>query len=357
MRVIYFLCVVVVLGFAMTARGVTLFSDNFESYASGAGDSTPLDKNTAGPNADTNGSGNPWWGPFPPNFRVVTTGDGGVTAHSGSKMIRGLSSGSDLDQDYYNLAYRLNGGNTFTGNLTVDWWFYDPLGSGGTDFRDYGALAFYSNVPGDTDYPSTPNTTLTGINQRLSLGATNQPGFDNTKYQARVVGASDGTMNAQGWYNLNVARSVGWHEARIALGDPAGTATQVSFYIDDMVNPRLVHSIMSPSGVDVVELNGAFGPTPGYFDDVTISAPPAGDYNHNGVVDAADYVRWRKELGTTFQPTDYDVWRANFGQTAGSGTTLSGTVPEPASTVMLVLGAVAICARRQRRWLLSSRIG
>jgi hypothetical protein len=44
-----------------------------------------------------------------------------------------------------------------------------------------------------------------------------------------------------------------------------------------------------------------------------------GDYNHNGFVDATDYVVWRKGLGTTYIQNDYDVWRAHFGQTAGSG--------------------------------------
>src|SRR5262245_55178519 len=221
MRPSQLFCAVMILGFATSARGVVLFSDNFESYASGTGDSTPLDKNTAGPNADTNGSGNPWWGPFPPNLRVVTSGDGGVTAHSGNQMVRGLSTGGDFDQSYYNLTYRLNNGTDFMGNLVVDWWFYDPLGSGNNNYQDYGALAFYSKVPVDTDYPTASGSGIVnGINQRLSLGAANTPGNDTTKYQARVVGATDGTINTNGWYNTSRNRSVGWHEARIALGDP-----------------------------------------------------------------------------------------------------------------------------------------
>ena len=59
----------------------------------------------------------------------------------------------------------------------------------------------------------------------------------------------------------------------------------------------------------------------------------AGDYNQDTNVDAADYVVWRKTLGTTGVPAnsgadgeigqgDYDVWTANFGETAppGAGT-------------------------------------
>jgi hypothetical protein len=40
----------------------------------------------------------------------------------------------------------------------------------------------------------------------------------------------------------------------------------------------------------------------------------AGDFNRNGVVDGADYVEWRKGLGTTYSQAEYDAWRSQFGQ-------------------------------------------
>ncbi len=61
---------------------------------------------------------------------------------------------------------------------------------------------------------------------------------------------------------------------------------------------------------------------------LTAAGPaPAGDYNNNGTVDAADYTRWRNNLGSTTanlpnDPTptivdqsDYTTWKTNFGQT------------------------------------------
>jgi hypothetical protein len=81
------------------------------------------------------------------------------------------------------------------------------------------------------------------------------------------------------------------------------------------------------------------------------TAPPAaagviGDFNGNGTVDAADYVLWRNggdlENDPTpgVQPGDYDVWRANFGRTAGAaGAAASAAVPEAAT---LLSAAVAI---------------
>ena len=51
--------------------------------------------------------------------------------------------------------------------------------------------------------------------------------------------------------------------------------------------------------------------------DLEVTAP--GDFNHDGTVDAADYLVIRKGLGTTYSPTDYDTWRANFGQSYAPG--------------------------------------
>ncbi len=87
-----------------------------------------------------------------------------------------------------------------------------------------------------------------------------------------------------------------------------------------------------------------------YLDNVQLKAQTSlpGDYNLNGVVDAADYVTWRKGLGTTYTQNDYNVWRAFFGQTAGSGAgaIASAAVPEPATLVMLIVGMLAMCSCR-----------
>jgi hypothetical protein len=79
------------------------------------------------------------------------------------------------------------------------------------------------------------------------------------------------------------------------------------------------------------------------------SAGFVGDYNGNGVVDAADYIVWRKGLGTTYTQNDYNVWRAHFGQTAGSGAGVSANdaVPEPTTLVLLILAAAGASTWRR----------
>ena len=76
-----------------------------------------------------------------------------------------------------------------------------------------------------------------------------------------------------------------------------------------------------------------------------------GDYNQDGAVDTADYVVWRRGLGITYMQTDYHVWRAHFGQTAGGGAgataSVRAAVPEPASWLTLMLGMLAIFLNRR----------
>jgi hypothetical protein len=74
-----------------------------------------------------------------------------------------------------------------------------------------------------------------------------------------------------------------------------------------------------------------------------------GDFNGDRIVDAADYVTWRKGLGTTHTPDHFNRWRANFGMSdpAGSGASDNAAVPEP-SSLYLILFATIIYASRRR---------
>jgi hypothetical protein len=81
-----------------------------------------------------------------------------------------------------------------------------------------------------------------------------------------------------------------------------------------------------------------------------------GDYNADGIADAADYVLWRKGGPLQNDPTagvqaaDYDFWRSRFSANTGAGAMVSSApvaIPEP-STIGLL--AVAICCKHRCQW-------
>jgi hypothetical protein len=90
---------------------------------------------------------------------------------------------------------------------------------------------------------------------------------------------------------------------------------------------------------------------------------PTGDYNGNGIVDAADYVVWRETFGQNvsqgtgadgdssgvIDELDYNFWRMRFGTVATGSSVASGTgVPEP-TTAAILLGALVITHVRPKR--------
>jgi hypothetical protein len=85
----------------------------------------------------------------------------------------------------------------------------------------------------------------------------------------------------------------------------------------------------------------------------------SGDFNNNGVVDAADYVLWRNggplqnEIDNpgTVDDADYTSWQARFGAVSASGAALaSATVPEPAGALVAFVIWLYLAAARTSRY-------
>jgi hypothetical protein len=98
-----------------------------------------------------------------------------------------------------------------------------------------------------------------------------------------------------------------------------------------------------------------------YFDALPFEGPVDGDYNYDRSVDTADYIVWRDRLSQTVAlpgenpaaatPTvvdqeDYNFWKQNFGLASGNAALANGGVPEPATSLILLLAAPVWCLRR-----------
>ena len=126
-----------------------------------------------------------------------------------------------------------------------------------------------------------------------------------------------------------------------ATGGTQGTFRNVDF---PTLSGTLWHLVYGPGSVSLVI-------------DSAATTGIVGDYNGDGVVDAADYTVWRETLGSTTRLAadgngngivdsgDFEVWKANFGNHSGSGA--SAAVPEPSTLALLVVGILVMSARRR----------
>jgi hypothetical protein len=124
-------------------------------------------------------------------------------------------------------------------------------------------------------------------------------------------------------------------------GGPVADSCAIVQWLDEN---RMMLDPQGGTDPSILRLESLVGHFSTYSFVAVTAATLPGDYNHDGVVDAADYVAWRKNDGTQ---AGYDLWRANFGAVslafgAGSGAAVNATAPEPATLAILFFGLAAI---------------
>jgi hypothetical protein len=158
-----------------------------------------------------------------------------------------------------------------------------------------------------------------------------------------------------GWYRLGI-------EYDPATGEVTATFDDDAFEFTTNANRRGTFFVGYREGITGAPSARFELHNPPIYDLLEASpASLAGDYNDNGVVDAADYVVWRDNSGTNntlpnnslpgpIGPAHYDQWRANFGRTAAGGPGgLAAGVPEPCSMALVACGVVALVRVQCRR--------
>jgi T5SS/PEP-CTERM-associated repeat protein len=244
--------------------------------------------------------------------------------------------------------------------------FYDDVTNGGTLNVIGGSTAiFLGTLSGNGNVGAGDVQALGDLLPGMSTGRMTFAG-DLTlgslaRLEIEIGGLTPGTQFDQ----LGIAADVELAGSlAVSLVDGFTLSAGDSFEIIDIGGTRSGSFTGLAEGGQVGTLGGVdlfVSYTGGDGNDVTLfTAAPllAGDYNHNGTVDAADYVMWRKNEGVPpgALPNDinggvighpqYATWRANFGNTAGSGSVANSSVPEPVTISLLATGSVTRLRRR-----------
>ncbi len=247
-----------------------------------------------------------------------------------------------------------------TGQIQVEAWLREEVDAFG--FMSSSSLEI-SNQVGTTTVTSPPFKIFTG---RTSSGFNSLSVLDSVA--AAWVDTGKAIPTDQSWFGVRLIADLdtGHSSAYINYGLGGG------WEVGALGVAGLTGSIGAGANCIILDSQAAFdssgassqsGTT--WIDDVVlqISNPLVpGDYNGNDVVDAADYVVWRKNNGLMGGATvaqgdgtgdgnvmddDYTYWRDRFGNPtpgSGSGGLGSSSVPEPAAALLLAVGVGVCCA-------------
>jgi hypothetical protein len=203
---------------------------------------------------------------------------------------------------------------------------------------------------------------IPGVRGRATIFGANAAGNDNS------ILSSSGALRPGDafWHSLTDQGASGWVEA-------GPTANALSL---DPLSQMLMASgagfnlgtLFNPAGTEDVTFEFQIAGNSAATTGIVMYGPLlAGDFNRDGVVDAGDYVLWRKTSGQqvargtgadgngdgNIDNADYQLWQSNFGRTltgaaAGSGV---NAVPEPnvGSLFVLVSYSLLIVRLRSRR--------
>jgi autotransporter-associated beta strand protein len=262
------------------------------------------------------------------------------------------------------------GPNTYSGTTTING---GTLLINGTHSIDAFALAGGEAAPPAIALPVGDYT----VNAGGTLGGTGSIGSESDPVNVNVVGgtvnpgASIGTLTVEGAANFDAtshfAVEISGSTVDLLIANALNIASGATLDIltagSVTAGQYTIAQFGSGSGMFALNAPAGFSVSYATAGQIILTAPDIsggvpGDYNENGIVDAADFTIWRDRLGQTFSlanensgamtpgvvdQEDYAFWKSQFGNSgSGSGSLGTAAVPEPTSLALSLLAAVAV---------------
>jgi hypothetical protein len=274
----------------------------------------------------------------------IAVNNGSTTTFNGSQ-----NTGGNFTVSGTNATVIINGTRTGAGNLAVAGSGAELFvngtksGSGAVTVNSNGTLAGIGSIDGNvtnngTIAPGNATGTLT-MNGNVAMGA-------DSRLAIELNGSAADRLVVGGNLDLSSA------EFLDVMGAGSGSSWVIATYggaltgMFDNVTPGFTVDYGTGSNSQITLMAAAL----------------PGDWNHDGNVDAADYVIWRKNPANNGgDPDGYNTWRQNFGNSSASGSdaiSAGVAVPEPATAALILLAYAQYfaCKRRVRKALLCQRL-
>jgi len=320
-------------------------------------------------------SGSPIGQSFRGNYKVTFDLWGNYVGHPAT----GLATGGDQQTNMSTYGIMTDGVTGMAPGVSEGVWFAGMVdGLSSADFRAY-------SIERTIGYqlPIDP-TALDGLGQPVDSHAIYHAGSRNNTaalYSNNFGGVSAPAAQLAQYPQQTGTTPLGsigmeWHEVEIAKVGKTVTWTMDGVLL---ITLDMTNFTTQPDGNNIFfghsDPNAASSTEPdrfdlqfSLFDNIKVeSLGPADnpDFNGNGLIDAADYVLWRKHNGLASGATqpqgdadgdmdvdadDYDIWYASFGNPfPGGGTgSAAGAVPETSSMGLCVIGVVGLLVGRRR---------
>ncbi len=259
----------------------------------------------------------------------------------------------DDEADFNNGSFEKGGYDTTGGSL--DGWL--PWGVNGGNVSVTTSASVIGNHSLRLSEPASFNG-FSGVSQGVSVEPGDRITLD-ADVQLPLLGSIAGTgssvsMKIEYYSSFDgVFQSSDFiSETTITLADGTDTLSSwISRQIEDVAPANAVEArivfVYSRNGFDTGQV---------YVDEIqlAISDSLPGDFNADGIVDAADYTVWRDNFGATDESAlnfsgdgggvgqgDYDLWLANFGIANSSSSSIA--IPEPSTCVLAFCCWICAC--------------